>query len=514
MDNRNDLISIPKEKFTFVQMDARIHDKKIETRAISYMEDAWIRFKRNKASVLAAIIIIVLVLFAIITPFISSYAINQADGNYAKRRPRIAALAGTGFWDGSYAKKLNDRFYIYMMGIAMSYQDYDGLQERTWEKALSSPYQPIQHIGEAYTAQGNTYRDAQVDSYKEAGFKYLNVTFDRYNEILEWEKANNLQIIFPMVDVNNAEIPDDANYWYKHAANGTPLDANGKKMSLETVMEKGLVENYVRTADGSIKYFIPKDKSMVQVRVLYSNYYYMLNGHEASFVMGSDAQGYDIMTRLAYGVQLSLMLSLFVSAFNLLFGTIYGAVEGYYGGWVDMLGERISDVLNGIPFIVVCTLFQLHLVIPGKVSPFVGLLFAFFLTGWIGMAYRVRTQFYRFKNQEYVLAARTLGARDRRIMFKHIFPNALGTIITQAVLIIPSTILSETILSYLGIVNFNGQNITSLGTMLANGQGYLGTDPHIILFPALVISLLMISFNLFGNGLRDAFNPSLRGADE
>ena len=146
--------------------------------------------------------------------------------------------------------------------------------------------------------------------------------------------------------------------------------------------------------------------------------------------------------------------------------------------------------------------------------PFAGILMAFCLTGWIGPAYRVRVQFYRFKSQEYVLAARTLGARDRRLMFKHIFPNALGTIVTSVALTIPNTIFTESMLSYLGIANFNGADSTSLGTLLSNGQAFLSTDPHIIMFPAIAISLLMISFNLFGNGLRDAFNPSLRGAEE
>ena len=136
------------------------------------------------------------------------------------------------------------------------------------------------------------------------------------------------------------------------------------------------------------------------------------------------------------------------------------------------------------------------------------------LTGWIGTAYRVRTQFYRFKNQEYVLAARTLGASDMRIMWKHIFPNSLGTIITSSVLVIPGVIFSESMLSFLGIVNFQSKDMTSIGTLLSNGQKYLSTDPHVIFFPAMVISLLMISFNLFGNGLRDAFNPSLRGTEE
>ena len=177
-----------------------------------------------------------------------------------------------------------------------------------------------------------------------------------------------------------------------------------------------------------------------------------------------------------------------------------------------MIMERIVDILSGVPFIIVATLFQLHLANSVGIVP--SLLFAFVLTGWIGTSRRVRTQFYRFKGQEYVLAARTLGASDLRLMFKHIFPNTLGTIITSSVLVIPSVIFSESMLTYLGIVNLSGSSMTSIGAMLSDGQAVLASFPHVIFFPALVISLLMISFNLFGNGLRDAFNPSLRGVDE
>ena len=99
-------------------------------------------------------------------------------------------------------------------------------------------------------------------------------------------------------------------------------------------------------------------------------------------------------------------------------------------------------------------------------------------------------------------------------MFKHIFPNTLGTIITSSVLVIPSVVFSESMLTYLGIVNLNGTTMTSIGAMLSDGQAVISSFPHVIFFPAVVISLLMISFNLFGNGLRDAFNPSLRGVDE
>ena len=168
------------------------------------------------------------------------------------------------------------------------------------------------------------------------------------------------------------------------------------------------------------------------------------------------------------------------------------------------------ELLSSVPFMIVITLLKYHF----NVSHVLILFIAFFLTGWTGMAARTRMQFYRFKNQEYVLVARTLGARDLRIMFKHIFPNAIGTLITGSVLVIPGVIFSETSLSYLGIISLSTGNLTSLGTMLATGQNYLFTYPHMLLFPSLFISLLMLSFNLFGNGLRDAFNPSLRGTEE
>jgi len=247
------------------------------------------------------------------------------------------------------------------------------------------------------------------------------------------------------------------------------------------------------------------------VRINLYNYFQYKYGFEPSFFFGTNTKGQDILTRLASGARFSFILAIGVSSINMLIGAIYGAIQGYYGGTVDLVMDRVSDVLNNVPFMVVTALFQLHLA--NKVGPVVALIFAFVLTGWIGMAARVRMQFYRFKGQEYILAARTLGAKDSRLMFKHIFPNSLGTIITGSVLVIPGMIFSESSMTYLGIVNLESSTMTSVGTMLANGKDQLQTNPHIILFPALYVSLLMISFNLFGNGLRDAFNPSLRGAE-
>jgi len=249
-----------------------------------------------------------------------------------------------------------------------------------------------------------------------------------------------------------------------------------------------------------------------EVRLCLYNYFQYVYGFEPSFLFGTDSNGYDIFSRLASGARFSFLLAIVVSAINLTIGALYGAIEGYYGGVTDMIMERISDVLNGVPFMVVTVLFQLHLA--AKVGVVGSLVFAFILTGWIGMASRVRMQFYRFKNQEYVLAARTLGAKDWRIIWKHIFPNTLGTLITGCVLVIPGVIFSETSLSYLGIINLDSSSMSSVGAMLSAGQKVMTSAPHVVLFPAIFIALLEISFNLFGNGLRDAFNPSLRGTEE
>jgi len=517
MKKQFDMNKIPADKFKFAQIGDVIHDEKFKTKPIGYLQDAWIRFKKNKASLVAAMIILFIALYAFIVPFVANYELGDKEGVYQKARPKIEFLSFMKSFDGGFDQKLNDKYLMYYAGIGMAAEDYDGTGA-TWEDGMSSAFNPVQTYGKEFSEQGKQYRMVRTDTYLQAGFEYLQITTTEYEKILAWEEENGIKVIYPMVDLKSKWIDQynatDANFWYRHKANGSPVDIKGKTMELEDVMASGLVDNYLRDAEGNILYYMQKDKNMIQVRVLYYNHYIYTNGHEPNHYLGTDGQGFDILVRLAYGLRTSLLLATFVSLINLLIGAIYGAIEGYYGGWLDLTLERITDILSGIPFIVLAILVKLHFVNTGKMSTFAGLIFAFCMTGWIGIAYRVRTQFYRFKNQEYVLAARTLGAGDKRLMFKHIFPNALGTIITSTVLIIPSTIMTESMLSFLGVANFQGRKMTSLGTLLSNGQQYLSSDPHIIMLPAIAISLLMISFNLFGNGLRDAFNPSLRGADE
>ena len=221
-------------------------------------------------------------------------------------------------------------------------------------------------------------------------------------------------------------------------------------------------------------------------------------------ILGTDKKGYDLLKVTATGTLYSLGMAVCVFIFCFIFGLIWGSISGYFGGAVDIIMERIVDIISGVPLMVLLTLF---LVVFGR-NWFI-FIFGMCFSGWIGVSGITRTQFYRFKRREYVLASRSLGATDGRLIFRHILPNGMGTIITSTVLMIPSIIYSEAGLAYLGL---GFTDITSLGRILSDNQAYLLTDPLLILWPSIIIALLMISFELFGQGLRDAFNPSTKGA--
>ena len=224
-------------------------------------------------------------------------------------------------------------------------------------------------------------------------------------------------------------------------------------------------------------------------------------------VFGTQDKGKDMLKYTFNGTLISLGLGIVVSFINILIGVIWGSISGYFGGVTDMVMERIVDILSGIPSLVLLTVLTLKI---GEAHPMLAFGLALCLTGWIGTESVTRSQFYRYRGREYVLAAKTLGARAPRLIFRHILPNAIGTIVTSSVLMIPSVIFSEATISYLGL---GLQNTYSLGIILSDAQGVLNSNPYQLLLPAVIISLLMICFNLFGNGLRDAFNPSLKGTD-
>lgn len=479
------------DMFKFVQQDKKLTDQKFDTKPVGYFEDAFRRFRKNKSSVVGGIVILLLILFAIFVPIFSRYDISDRDGYYAYCLPKneLFVSMGIDFWDGCKVDTVNQQKLDLYQGI---------------------PGAVVEVIEEIEPANGSkrggmNYK-IKFDSYSAVGYVYKTITKDEFEAITAYEEENDSRVFYPLIDeekVMTTAYENNANAWF--LTNEKGIATRDSKGELQDI--------FLRDENGNeIEYKSVNNGTQCYVRVLYKEYYKFHNGDYASFLFGADANGYDILTRLASGARLSLVLSVVVSAINLMIGTIIGALEGYYGGIFDLIFGRIKDFIWQIPTVVIFSLFQMYLA--NKAGPIPSLLLAFVAYGWITTSNTVRAQFYRFKGQEYVMAARTLGAKDSRLIFRHILPNGIGYIITASVLTIPNVIFSEASLTYMGIVNLQSDKITSIGTMLNNGQATLATYPHCVFFPAIFIALLLICFNLFGNGLRDAFNPALRGADE
>ena len=228
-------------------------------------------------------------------------------------------------------------------------------------------------------------------------------------------------------------------------------------------------------------------------------YIYKGAGGDVNFWFGTDALGRDIWTRTWRGARISLLIAFAAVLLDLVIGTVWGAVCGWYGGKTDLFLMRICEVVRAIPNVVICTL--LVLLMGSGIGT---MILALSCRNWVSTAQLVRAQFMRYKSQEYVIAAHTMGASDPRIMARHILPNAVGPIITRAVMAVPGVIFTEAFLSYIGLGIAAPE--PSLGNLRAEAQGVLGLYPTQTLFPALIISLMMIAFHLLSNGLRDALD--------
>jgi oligopeptide transport system permease protein len=554
-----DVESIPSENLTLALNEENLHDQAFETKPVSYIRDCFNRFCKNKSSIVASVIILIIALYAIIVPFASSkgyraqsyseFSSGFKDARFQYVTPYCSWFKGTGFWDGTKTESVSEAVYT-------TYKNDDSNHEVAKLLSTSS-----ERTGSSVTTTYNIRRDTYA-----IGNKIVYLSGDEYKKLLDDQESKGLlkytstdkstytvtsdSILKPLVGYTSyideyveqltnegvsdsivSEVKDklttyyqnNSNVWYKMVAyqkkDGSynsnryvPLTENGKVISL-----------YQKDSNGNYVYSEINSGQQYELRVDYFDYFTYKYNMTPYMIFGANGQGQDIFSRLAIGTLFSLALGIGVSLVNFIIGLVWGAISGYYGGTTDLIMERITDIISNVPSLIILTIcsiqFTNNLELKGAIGSagitILAILIAFIYNGWVGVASTTRMQFYRFKGQEYVLASRTLGARDSRLIFKHILPNAVGTLVTSTVLMIPSVIFSESTLSYLGIIDLTSSGISSIGTLLSEGQSAgLEINPHVLLFPAVIISLLMICFNLFGNGLRDAFNTSLKGSED
>lgn len=222
-----------------------------------------------------------------------------------------------------------------------------------------------------------------------------------------------------------------------------------------------------------------------------------------TYLLGTDQLGRDILTRLMYGTRISLMVAFIAALVNMVIGIAYGGISGYLGGRTDTVMMRIVDIISTIPLTLYVILIKMCLD-DGLLSIIIALSSVY----WVDMARVVRGEMLSLKNQEFVLAARTIGSSTKTILLNHLIPNAMGPILVTVTMLIPSAIFMEAFMSFIGIGI--APPMASLGTMCNDATETLRTNPYQLFLPALVICIIMFAFNFVGDGLRDALDPKLK----
>ena len=529
--------------FEFITREEKI-DNEQTRRSLTYWEDVWRRLKKNKLSMFGLFGVIIVILFGVLGPYFTPYAYSDQILDYSNLPPSFEIY------------ELDEDFYIYITkeyrvletsekGELMERIDYihKDVINKIYYYAKSYELELIDNTsggyplgvaidseavysynwGLAFKDSINAVGDVQVELvYIHPASPFNDVL--REGEVFDMESDNLTLTELILVDDPNATIPV---YMNLDAGDGA-LEIVNQLESFDYVSEV-LFGGEVITVNFSYKLMDegehPAGYEDVDMAVTYNgveNKYIYDKVSNSTYLFGTDMLGRDLLTRVMYGARISLTIAFVATLVNFFIGIFYGSVSGYSGGSVDNYMMRIVDIINSIPLVLYVILLMVLLKEVVISVTIFGTYFVIFKGGaglgtiiialgsiyWVGMARLVRGQILGLKEQEFVLAARTIGVSRFKIIIRHLVPNAMGPIIVSMTMMIPSAVFTEAFLSFIGL-GISAPK-ASWGTLANDALSGLTTYPYQLFFPSAAIALTMLAFNFLGDGLRDALDPRLR----
>ena len=444
-----------------------------QRKSVSYWSDAWRRLRANKVAMVALGVLVLIIFFAFVGPFIVPYGYDQFNRGAENLHP----------WHISY----KDRQLI------------NAEKEKYTGKATQTPEEIVQEAIDKAAAEGKKLSPREIAVLRAKA------------------KTNTAGANDPEAIVQEA---------IDKAA------AEGKKLSpREIAILRAKAKTNKTTENVAVK--VPTDKEIIaQLNIKSQIFGYsdkeLQRMEDGEFVFphvfGTDKFGRDIMVRVMVGTRMSMLVGVCAALLVLIIGATYGSISGYFGGKIDTVMQRIVEIIYSVPEVLIILLLASMLRAPleafmsgggffGDLATILGsnlisMFIAFALLYWVSMSRIIRGQVLQIKQNEYVTAARALGASSGRVIKKHLLPNCIGQLVVTTCLQIPSAIFLESFLSFLGVGI--SAPMTSLGSMASEALQGMYTYPYRLLFPGIILSVMILAFNLFGDGLRDALDPRLK----
>ncbi len=506
----------------------------------SLTKDAWRRLRKNKMAVISLVVVIIYILLAVLAPILPIYPYDEIILDHQHLPPSFTKNAGELLME----KRLADLYtQAWRQGnLELTEEEDDMLWEWIDSNEVNKVWDYMYEKGNAMVAEGSytlsSYEQRRIDSLEEDIRTELQITLkdvwyraDSGSERVKLTSLDTDEILAAYAQLVNISAEDQKTQYMKEIEQQvlreikerTPdlsdeeyeilLNQEFNDMSesrLNTLIRSNVLvklNNAIRSVglrnlkdaaeDGTMEFPLEEEISISET---ISATIKASKVHERQYYLGTDYQGRDMLSRIIYGGQVSIAIGFVGTITSVLIGIILGALAGYLGGKVDYIIMRIVDIMYGLPYML---LVIIAMAIFGR--NILNLFFALAIISWLTVSRMVRGQIMSLKNQEFIEAARSMGAPTRRIIFKHLVPNSLSVIIVFSTLRIPSFIMTESFLSFLGL----GVQapFASWGSLVGDGVTGMTLYPWKLFFPALVMTIFLFAMNFLGDGLRDAFDP-------